>query len=191
VTQKVMDLTGNPHTKFLHCLPAFHNRDTKTGEKIFQTYGIDCMEVTDEVFESPPRSCSIRPRTGCIRSRRCLSPRSGLRCASWWPLGGNALLKRGEPMTAEAQHTNVRIAAAALADLARDHQIIVAHGNGPQVGLMALQAAAYAPRQPLAAGYSRGRDRRHDRLSDRAGTDERPAGWHRLRHAADTGGGRS
>ncbi|MDZ4393461.1 carbamate kinase, partial [Cypionkella sp.] len=60
-------------------------------------------------------------------------------------LGGNALLKRGEPMTPEAQHTNVRIAAAALADLARDNQIIVAHGNGPQVGLMALQAAAFAP----------------------------------------------
>jgi ornithine carbamoyltransferase len=53
VTQDVMDQTGNPHTKFLHCLPAFHNRDTATGEKIFQTYGIDCMEVTDEVFESP------------------------------------------------------------------------------------------------------------------------------------------
>ena len=53
VTQKVMDLTGNPHTKFLHCLPAFHNRDTTPGEKVFQTYGIDCMEVTDEVFESP------------------------------------------------------------------------------------------------------------------------------------------
>ncbi|MDP2079691.1 MAG: carbamate kinase [Pseudotabrizicola sp.] len=63
-------------------------------------------------------------------------------------LGGNALLKRGEPMTAEAQHTNVRIAAAALADLARDHQIIVAHGNGPQVGLMALRSAAYAPENP-------------------------------------------
>lgn len=53
VSQKVMDLTGNPYTKFLHCLPAFHNRDTRTGEKVFQTYGIDCMEVTDEVFESP------------------------------------------------------------------------------------------------------------------------------------------
>ncbi|MCC1482700.1 ornithine carbamoyltransferase [Roseibaca sp. Y0-43] len=53
VTQQVMDLSGNPHTKFLHCLPAFHNRDTLTGEKIFQTYGIDCMEVTEEVFESP------------------------------------------------------------------------------------------------------------------------------------------
>jgi len=53
VTQGVMDLTGNPYTKFLHCLPAFHNRDTVTGEKVFQTYGLDCMEVTDEVFESP------------------------------------------------------------------------------------------------------------------------------------------
>ena len=60
-------------------------------------------------------------------------------------LGGNALLKRGEPMTYDAQRTNVRIAAVALADLAKDHQIIVAHGNGPQVGLLALQAAAYAP----------------------------------------------
>ena len=53
VTQQVMDLTGNPHTKFLHCLPAFHNRDTKMGEQIFQTYGLASMEVTDEVFESP------------------------------------------------------------------------------------------------------------------------------------------
>ncbi|MBC7675562.1 MAG: carbamate kinase [Rhodoferax sp.] len=60
-------------------------------------------------------------------------------------LGGNALLKRGEPMTYDAQRTNVRIAAVALADLARAHQIIVAHGNGPQVGLLALQAASYAP----------------------------------------------
>lgn len=60
-------------------------------------------------------------------------------------LGGNALLKRGEPMTYDAQRTNVRIAAVALADLAKDHQIIVAHGNGPQVGLLALQAASYAP----------------------------------------------
>lgn len=53
VTQQVMDLTGNPYTKFLHCLPAFHNRDTKMGEQIFQTYGLSSMEVTDEVFESP------------------------------------------------------------------------------------------------------------------------------------------
>jgi carbamate kinase len=57
--------------------------------------------------------------------------------------GGNALLERGEPMTAAAQRANLRIAAMALAELARNHQIVVAHGNGPQVGLLALQDAAY------------------------------------------------
>ena len=58
-------------------------------------------------------------------------------------LGGNALLKRGEPMTAEVQRANVRKAAQALAGLACGHDLVVAHGNGPQVGLLALQAAAY------------------------------------------------
>ena len=52
VNQQVMELTGNPNTRFLHCLPAFHNRETKTGEEIFQKFGIEAMEVTDEVFES-------------------------------------------------------------------------------------------------------------------------------------------
>ena len=63
-------------------------------------------------------------------------------------LGGNALLKRGEPMTAEVQRANVRKAAQALAALAREHDIIIAHGNGPQVGLLALQAAAYKEVDP-------------------------------------------
>jgi carbamate kinase len=63
-------------------------------------------------------------------------------------LGGNALLRRGEPLTAAVQRANVKIAAAALADLARDHEIIVAHGNGPQVGLLALQGAAFDPDKP-------------------------------------------
>jgi carbamate kinase len=58
-------------------------------------------------------------------------------------LGGNALLKRGEPMTAENQLANVRHAAHALAPIIREHQTVVTHGNGPQVGLLALQAAAY------------------------------------------------
>jgi ornithine carbamoyltransferase len=44
--------TGNPNVKFLHCLPAFHNRDTAVGEEIFQKFGVAEMEVTDEVFES-------------------------------------------------------------------------------------------------------------------------------------------
>jgi carbamate kinase len=58
-------------------------------------------------------------------------------------LGGNALLKRGEPMTADAQRANVRVAAEGLARVARDHQLVISHGNGPQVGLLALEAAAY------------------------------------------------
>jgi carbamate kinase len=61
-------------------------------------------------------------------------------------LGGNALLKHGEPMTAEQQRTNVRHAAKSLAQLiAAGHQIIITHGNGPQVGMLALQAAAGPP----------------------------------------------
>lgn len=52
VDQRVMGLTGNPNCRFLHCLPAFHNRETKMGEEIFQKFGIDCMEVSEEVFES-------------------------------------------------------------------------------------------------------------------------------------------
>ena len=58
-------------------------------------------------------------------------------------LGGNALLKRGEPMTAENQRANVRVAAPALAAVAKEHELVLSHGNGPQVGLLALQAAAY------------------------------------------------
>lgn len=58
-------------------------------------------------------------------------------------LGGNALLKRGEPMTADNQRANIRRAASAIAELARmGHSLVITHGNGPQVGLLALQAAA-------------------------------------------------
>jgi carbamate kinase len=58
-------------------------------------------------------------------------------------LGGNALLKRGEAMTADRQRANVEVAAGALATVAADHELVVTHGNGPQVGLLALQGAAY------------------------------------------------
>ena len=66
-------------------------------------------------------------------------------------LGGNALLRRGEPMTTEVQRQNVRVAARAIAPLATGHSIVVVHGNGPQVGLLALQAGSYdgAPPYPL------------------------------------------
>jgi carbamate kinase len=63
-------------------------------------------------------------------------------------LGGNALLKRGEPMNAEVQRANVKIAAQALAPIALSHQLVISHGNGPQVGLLALQGAAYRAVDP-------------------------------------------
>jgi ornithine carbamoyltransferase len=52
VNMDAMRLSGNPNVKFMHCLPAFHNRETKVGEQIFQKFGLDGMEVTEEVFES-------------------------------------------------------------------------------------------------------------------------------------------
>ncbi len=52
VNMNVIKLTGNPKVKFLHCLPAFHNRDTRVGEEIYKKYGLDGMEVTEDVFES-------------------------------------------------------------------------------------------------------------------------------------------
>ena len=63
-------------------------------------------------------------------------------------LGGNALLRRSDPMTTGVQRKNVRIAAQAIAPLAAQHSIVVVHGNGPQVGLLALQADSYPGAEP-------------------------------------------
>lgn len=52
INAKMMEMTGNKDVKFMHCLPAFHDINTKTGKEIYDKFGIDCMEVTDEVFES-------------------------------------------------------------------------------------------------------------------------------------------
>ncbi|MCK4842228.1 MAG: hypothetical protein KAT04_10150 [Methylococcales bacterium] len=52
VNQQLLDASNNPHIKFMHCLPAFHNRDTKIGEEVYQKFGLEALEVTDEVFES-------------------------------------------------------------------------------------------------------------------------------------------
>jgi len=53
INRAVMEKTGNPKVKFLHCLPAFHDRQTEIGEAIFKKFGLEAMEVTDDVFESP------------------------------------------------------------------------------------------------------------------------------------------
>ena len=53
VNSRVMELTGNPDCKFMHCLPAYHNRETEVGESIFQKFGLEALEVTEDVFEGP------------------------------------------------------------------------------------------------------------------------------------------
>jgi ornithine carbamoyltransferase len=52
VNMEVVEKTGNPGVKFLHCLPAFHNRETVVGEEIYRKFGLDGLEVTEDVFES-------------------------------------------------------------------------------------------------------------------------------------------
>jgi carbamate kinase len=63
-------------------------------------------------------------------------------------LGGNALLRRGEPLTADNQRANARVACKALAPIALEHELVISHGNGPQVGLLALQGSAYTEVDP-------------------------------------------
>lgn len=63
-------------------------------------------------------------------------------------LGGNALLKRGEPLTIDAQWQNTRVAARALEGIARQHQLVLTHGNGPQIGLLAMQSQAFTGAEP-------------------------------------------
>jgi carbamate kinase len=63
-------------------------------------------------------------------------------------LGGNALLRRGQPLTAENQRANARVACKALAPIALEHELVISHGNGPQVGLLALQGSAYTEVDP-------------------------------------------
>ena len=53
VNAETMAATGNPDAKFMHCLPAFHNTETQVGEEIFAKFGLEALEVTEEVFESP------------------------------------------------------------------------------------------------------------------------------------------
>jgi ornithine carbamoyltransferase len=53
INQKLMEQTGNPHVKFMHCLPAYHNLETQVGRDICDKFGLESMEVTEEVFESP------------------------------------------------------------------------------------------------------------------------------------------
>ena len=105
-------------------------------------------------------------------------------------LGGNALLRRGEPMTAENQRGNVRIAAGRSRPSRCEHELVIAHGNGPQVGLLALQGAAYQEVETYPLDVLGRADRGHDRLHDRAGARQPAAVRAPARDAADHDRGR-
>ena len=148
---ELMKASDNPQVKFMHCLPAFHDTRDRIGKQIAEKLRhSDGLEVTDEVFESEVNLAFEQAENRMHTIKAIL-----VATMAWGEgdfeqpmlivtaLGGNALLRRGEPMTAENQRHNVRIAARALAPVAAEHQLVIAHGNGPQVGLLALQAAAY------------------------------------------------
>ncbi len=88
-------------------------------------------------------------------------------------LGGNALLKRGEPLEADIQRKNIELAARTIAQLTRQWRVVLVHGNGPQVGLLALQNSA---RYTLPARYSRCGKPGHDWLHAATGAEESSAG---------------
>ena len=100
------------------------------------------------------RNCSRATGNGCSGFPDSADTRSPGRTASGdsmrivIALGGNALLRRGEPMTVEIQRMNVRTAARSISPLVPRHELVLSHGNGPQVGLLALQAAAYTRVEP-------------------------------------------
>lgn len=79
VSTALMQATGKPRARFMHCLPAYHNLKTETGRQIHDRFGLSELEVTDEVFESMHRSCFRRRKTACTRSRRCSWRRSDRR----------------------------------------------------------------------------------------------------------------
>ena len=149
INAETMAATGNPDVKFMHCLPAFHNTETEVGKEIFEKFGMDALEVTEEVFESPASLVLDEAENRMHTIKAVMVATLGeLAVRVVVALGGNALLRRGQPLTAENQRDNARVACKALAPLALEHELVISHGNGPQVGLLALQGSAYTEVEP-------------------------------------------
>ena len=149
INAATMAATGNPDVKFMHCLPAFHNTETEVGKEIFEKFGMDCargdrggLRVARVARLRRGREPAAHDQGRPGRDPRRLTMRVVA------ALGGNALLRRGQPLTAENQRENARAACKALAPLALEHELVISHGNGPQVGLLALQGSAYTEVEP-------------------------------------------
>ena len=175
----------------MHCLPAFHDRETTVGAQICELYDWKASKSPTTSSNPSTRSCGTGREPDAHhqgdhgRHARRLKDRTRMRVVI--AIGGNALLRRGEPMTAEAQRENVRVAARALVPVGQKHELVVSHGNGPQVGLLALQSAAYESGRDVPARRARRADRRHDRLRHRAGAGQSASRGETLRHRAHHG----
>ena len=93
-----MAATGNPAVKFMHCLPALHNRETKIGQQLYDKRGLEALEVTEEVFESPASIVFDQAENRLHTIKAVMVATAGelpMRIVA--ALGGNALLERGEP----------------------------------------------------------------------------------------------
>ena len=141
VNGALLAATGNPDTRFLHCLPACHTSDTATGRRILDHYGLAAMEVTDERL----RVAGLRRvRPGGEPAAHHQGPDGG----HDWPadvrlvvaVGGNALLERGERPEAELQEHHAPTPWRPSPRWPHDHDLVVTHGNGPQVGLLAVES---------------------------------------------------
>ena len=129
--------------KFMHCLPglAQHGRP-RSGSRSSTSTGSTALEVTEEVFES---SASIvfdqaENRLHTIKAVM-VATLGGLRCGSSSPSAATPCSSGASVLIAEIQQRHVGAAVEALAPLARDHELVVTHGNGPQVGVLALESA--------------------------------------------------
>ena len=174
VNAKVMKLTGNPRTKFMHCLPAFHNANTSVGKRHRQKFGIDCLEVTDEVFESEASIVFDQAENRMHTIKAVLVATSGAEAMRLVvALGGNALFRRGEHY-GENQRTNMGRAATALGELVARHTASwLPMAMDPRWG--SWLAGSADRRTDLSPRRARGGERGHDRLSDRAGADQAAA----------------
>ena len=119
VNADVMAATGNPAVKFMHCLPALHSPETEIGRQLYDKCGLEALEVTEDVFESPASVVFDQAENRMHTIKAVMVATAGdmpMRIVA--ALGGNALLERGEPPDADIQEGHVVKAVRALAPLA-------------------------------------------------------------------------
>ena len=178
VNPELMAKTGNPRVKFMHCLPAFHDNTTKVGKDVEEHFGLaNGIEVTDDVFESEMNVAFDQAENRMHTIKAILGRDTrGLRAMLVvTALGGNALLRRGEAMTAENQRANVKIACEALAPIAKEHQLVHRPRQRPAGGPHRPAAGLLRQGRPLPLRRAGCADRGHDRLRHRAGAGQSAA----------------